>query len=350
MGIYDGNQTFYQMDMIPDPKDCTFGRQGRTYDPSNEAKFDPSVHLDLQLPKSISIFEGEGFKTVTDSSYKNHGPDSKFAHSEVFKVLSEEGATEARRICLELKKYAVQDQRSCKLRGIWYLSPFLKDFMSCPEYLDHMEKIFGEPVLPSLYLSNAQLNIGAVGKDKKVDQWHFDSANFVAVLIFSNIDNMIGGELEILKCPRAVAEEKLRTEILPEDKVTVSYKSRGYCIAVQGSELCHHVTPVQAADEDRMSFVISFHPANPYHKDKCLYRTMKRADPHADFEYFRQRAWMSKTILEDYVKNVQVDTDVEELEKKLRDVAAELTRTADLLSGKISDQIGFYQDGKFVKY
>ena len=41
-------------------------------------------------------------------------------------------------------------------------------------------------------LSNAQLNIGAVGKDKKVDQWHFDSINFVAVLIFSNIDNMIG--------------------------------------------------------------------------------------------------------------------------------------------------------------
>ena len=47
----------------------------------------------------------------------------------------------------------------------------------------------------------------------------------------------------------------------------------------------------------------------------------------ADFEYFRQRAWMSKTILEDYVKNVQVDSDVQELEKKLRDVAAELTRT-----------------------
>ena len=50
-------------------------------------------------------------------SYKNRGPDSKFAHSEVFKVLSEEGATEARRICLELKKYAVQDQRNCKLRS-----------------------------------------------------------------------------------------------------------------------------------------------------------------------------------------------------------------------------------------
>ena len=85
----------------------------------------------------------------------------------------------------------------------------------------------------------------------------------------------------------------------------------------------------------------------------------------ADFEYFRQRAWMSKTILEDYVRNIQVDSDVQDLEKKLRDVAAELTRTglyrglfirikcisADLLSGNISDQIGYYnQAGKFVKY
>ena len=217
---------------------------------------------------------------------------------------------------------------------------------------------------------------------------------------------------------------------MPENHsiVTVSYKSRGYCIAVQGSELCHHVTPVEAADEDRMSFVISFHPgtvliktasqqaawlsclssqiinrSKPIHIIKtnafteqwkgpihmtefnghsrlCLivYRSKLNAENKssgfefvrwtqlfADFEYFRQRAWMSKTILEDYVKNVQVDSDVQELEKKLRDVAAELTRTglsrnsfnsaikcfsADLLSGKISDQIGYYQDGKFVKF
>ena len=35
MGIYEGNQKFYQMDMIPDPKDCSFGRRGRTYDLRN---------------------------------------------------------------------------------------------------------------------------------------------------------------------------------------------------------------------------------------------------------------------------------------------------------------------------
>ena len=54
-------------------------------------------------------------------------------------------------------------------------------------------KIWKIPELEEVHkIAAHELNIGAVGKDKKVDQWHFDSANFVAVLIFSNIDNMIG--------------------------------------------------------------------------------------------------------------------------------------------------------------
>ena len=65
-------------------------------------------------------------------------------------------------------------------------------------------------------------------------------------------------------------------------------------------------------------------------KQKCpwlIFGSVRGTLTYADFEYFRQRAWMSKTILEDYVKNVHVDSGVEELERKLRDVAAELTRT-----------------------
>jgi len=77
---------------------------------------------------NLFVSDGAVLKNLRDNmielceSYKNRGPDSKFAHSEVFKVLSEEGATEARRICLELKKYAVQDQRSCKLRSDFWSS------------------------------------------------------------------------------------------------------------------------------------------------------------------------------------------------------------------------------------
>ena len=79
---------------------------------------------------------------------------------------------------------------------------------------------------------------------------------------------MVGGELEVLRCSRQIAEQKLldAENLSDEEKLTVSYKSKGYCIAVQGSEICHHVTPVTEAEEDRISFIISFHPANPYHK------------------------------------------------------------------------------------
>ena len=122
-------------------------------------------------------------------------------------------------------------------------------------------------------MPNAQMNVGKVGSSTKVDQWHFDSINFVGVVILSDIEDMVGGELEVLRCPRNISENRLlekNFEKNEKDKLTVSYKSKGYCIAVQGSELCHHVTPVTKAKEDRISFIISFHPANPYHKGNTI--------------------------------------------------------------------------------
>ena len=65
----------FKMEMIPNPKDYSFAFEGTTqegcnpnkisYDPSKEAKFDPRLHLDLEMPKSISIFDGNGFRTVS---------------------------------------------------------------------------------------------------------------------------------------------------------------------------------------------------------------------------------------------------------------------------------------------
>ena len=63
--------------------------------------------------------------------------------------------------------------------------------MLCDEVLDHFEKIIGEPVFPHMYLYNAaQMNVGKVGGDGPVDQWHFDSVNFVAVTLLSDITDM----------------------------------------------------------------------------------------------------------------------------------------------------------------
>ena len=34
------------------------------------------------------------------------------------------------------------------LRSVWYLSPFLRDFMSSKKFLNHVSNMFGEPVVP----------------------------------------------------------------------------------------------------------------------------------------------------------------------------------------------------------
>ena len=76
-------------------------------------------------------------------------------------------------------------------RGIWHMSPFFKDLMLCDKVLNHFEKIIGEPVFPHMYLYNAaQMNVGKVGADGPVDQWHFDSVNYVAVTLLSDITDM----------------------------------------------------------------------------------------------------------------------------------------------------------------
>lgn len=56
-----------------------------------------------------------------------------------------------------------------------------------------MSNIVGQPLIPTLYLTSVgHINYGQIGATKKVDQWHFDSTAFVAVIILSDIDGMIG--------------------------------------------------------------------------------------------------------------------------------------------------------------
>lgn len=56
-----------------------------------------------------------------------------------------------------------------------------------------MSNIFGEPVIPILYSTMAgQINYSRAGRKNKVDQWHFDSCTYVAVIILSDIEDMIG--------------------------------------------------------------------------------------------------------------------------------------------------------------
>ena len=118
--VFEANEKkFYDMGMIPDPP-CKKYALNIDYDPSEEEKFDENKHLGkiglkktalnfpilaLEDPENIRIFEGDSMKSVPFGSYKKETSKSfsDFACSNVFRVFSDEGAAEIRRIAFKLK-------------------------------------------------------------------------------------------------------------------------------------------------------------------------------------------------------------------------------------------------------
>jgi len=349
--VNDG-ETF-NMEMLPDPPGTVPFPEHVAYDATHEPKFDAAKHLNLETPANVSVFDDEeGFKTLDGAKYrtKSNHKGSEFAYSASFQVFSEEGARAGRSILTELKKSASDNGRSKCFRGIWHLSPFFKDMMLSKEFLGHLETICGEAVLPHFYLHNTQINIGKVGAKGPVDQWHFDSVNYVAVALLSDISNMKGGQLELVKHPKQEAINMICNETYTKDDLlSVSYDAMGKCILVQGCKLIHHVTRVEEAKEDRISLIISLSPANAYHPDHTIYHSMQNLDCNAvdgipQYEFFRQKAWHCKSMLEGYCRNQTFTGDKKLLSDKLRAVAEEITRTADLLEEKQCDKIGFFAE------
>ena len=125
----------------------------------------------------------------------------------------------------------------------------------------------------------------------------------------------------------------------------------GKCIVCQGSRLIHHVTEVESGTEDRLSLIISLTPANAYHPDRTIFDSMTKLDINApadvaSYQFFRQKSWHCKEILEDYVTAQPFTEDVNLMAAKLRAVSDELSRVANLIDKTESDKIGFFNEKK----
>ena len=186
--------------------------------------------------------------------------------------------------------------------------------------------------------------------------------------------------MELICRPKHEAIQLIVENTLTEsDIVSVSYEKSGKCILAQGSKLVHHVTKVESAIEDRISLIISLTPRNAYQPDLTVFHSMKKLDTNCqegipEYEYFRQKAWqcrVSENVSEILMKltiilgnsrrflyNHQIWPRHKRINRKsrltksspniniiqLRSVSEELTRTADLIEGKICDKIGFFAE------
>ena len=172
----------------------------------------------------------------------------------------------------------------------------------------------------------------------------------------NDISEMKGGKLEIMQHDKHYA-----LDLLSKGKdykcEAVGYERPGKMILAQGSEILHHVTPVenkctryfnnnkklisifqtcklslhiqcskskqsfqkfvfqilqtlysvQFSSSIRISLIFGYAPANCFQPPKTILKTMQKVDTihrMANYEFFREKAWQTMNCLNSYVKHM----------------------------------------------
>ncbi len=195
------------------------------------------------------------------------------------------------------------------------------------------------------------MNLSIDGNRGPVDVWHYDSIAYTGVVLLNDVQAMLGGELEIMNHEKYHALQLLGKGSAYKSDV-ISYQKPGKMILAQGSEVLHHVTPV-LNDVKRVSLIFGYAPANSFQPPKTNLRTMERVDTKfkvAGYEFFREKAWQGMHCLKYFAENVPNDQN-KVLGEKLKSVATELFRCAEILEGNADDVIMIFNEhaGKMEK-
>jgi len=350
-----------EMELLPMPPQENFFYDINTYEKNDfieqEPRWNPEIHLRITEPEYVVRLDTwEKVKSVESVKGRKDGTtDSKLGFTAPFGLLTPEAVEIVRKICFREmgSKTECPKPRGNKraVRGFWYTSPFIRDMMSCPKHLALLEKLAGEPVWPYFCYSNSpQINISKLGDKGTIDHWHYDSLTYVSVLMLSDMTQVTGGALEVMKCNKFEGLDKLqRQDPLNDVTYTVNYEQPGMCILNHGSEVLHHVTPITHNPKNivRMSVIMAFSSRNAYRPNELCLHTMTFCDAHSkaySYEYFRYSAWQMMTVLKDMVETEKYEDNDQKLANQLRQVADELIRAAQQIEDPHSDEIKYYHE------
>jgi len=322
-----------------------------------EKQWDTAQHLALTAPAGVTDLK------FNSMPCENIGadPDYDLAFTKPFRVFSDEGVSLMRGAVDKFSDRAFANPRATRtLRGLGYWSKFVRDFHYDQTFVNAVSKLANKELCPhSFGLNIGHTNIGKVSKNKgtDVDKWHFDSVDYVLVIILSDMRGMVGGELELFKQALGGEEGMAKLEAIggpaamPDKIEKVSYQGKGWGILCHGSKILHRVTPLLEANDDRVSMVVSFQTANPFDPDETRTLSVFGDPPHImNWEFARHNAYKAKAQLCYLLNHTDPDKQsAEELAEFLRNVSKKLSRAANIIEGKESDAIKFLDTKKASK-
>jgi hypothetical protein len=259
--------------------------------PFVEPIYDPKIHLQLQSPKELTTLDferiplhkgtpldGRSDVPLPSPTDDTTSTPSSLAYTSCFRVLSDEGIRVLRGIISSHGGLAQSNQRiACMIRNLGYVSPWIRAFNECPVLLEHISRLAGMRLEATYHHgSYSHVNFGVLPpKDSSalapgppgetdaeraarlqvpVDQWHADSVPFVLIIVLSDMEGMVGGEIECVRRRGREAGMKLIAETgnrVPESELLrVSYERMGFALFMQGCEMSVlHLQHVRAAPE-----------------------------------------------------------------------------------------------------
>ena len=147
--------------------------------------------------------------------------DGNLAYCKPCQILSKEGLKVVCKIVeREMPDVAPSRGSRTALRGLYYTSPWFRDFHCCPQLLDHVSAIAGERLVVTHDLPSApQVNSSVPGMEGSAEFWHWDSINYVGNFLINDMKNIEGGDLELIKMEKragmkALVDGNLRQEQL----------------------------------------------------------------------------------------------------------------------------------------
>jgi len=320
--------------------------------------FDPAVHLQLEPPTMVKDLEFKNvpFPYSPEEASKSRG----FAYSQPFRCLSPEGVRAAKTSVDNARaRYPGEIGKGNKrashfVRGTGYVSKFIKDLSYDPQMTAMMGSMARDEIWPhTMTMSVGHTNVGQVATGRPVDKWHFDSVDYVLIVIISDIEEMEGGLLRVLQQPDSSGTyfEELILQGVPAELVeTVRYTGPGYGIFMQGSKILHAVTPVLKAREARYSMVTSYMSKNVFRPDTTKYHTFYGPNGFDDrkdvvpLEFARHKAWRVKGQMSYILDHADFNVSSKNLARVLQGAGDELHKSARLMLGDEEENAAFVDD------
>ena len=311
---------------------------------ASEPIFDPARHLALEVPTQIETLGDFGY-----SAEEIADCPSDFAVTNVFRVLSEEGAACLYEVCKQLENFTTSNERIQRcMRGGAYRSKFLRDMCLSPDIAEFMSEIAGVALMPHTIAHQlGHLNYAPETVGTNVDKWHVDTLRYDYVMFVTDPQKNEGGAFQYFRGTKhEMAELRASGQAVPADRVaSPNMPGPGYAVLQQGNMVVHQAKGLTAPGE-RITMVNGYIAQDPSVPDFTRYDQLMLADP-ADVvttEYSRHVASQGRRMLQAGILDGEFSADRDAYADQLSAVAQMLAEAAEEIRTTTAPQMEHFGD------